>query len=333
MGIGSVTLAGVWIFPVRVLDFSAMADGMSDRGGDRPVAPAGPSLPEGRLRRSHACLVVQQGAEIGRDFRLRRHGMVIGRSPEADIRLLDGRVSRAHARIAPSGGLLAEDGAYVLEDLQSTNRTFVNSDPIGRVTLAHGDRVQIGDTVLEFVVLDEVEASIHARIRDRIEYDPLTGLLTEGSLHLALKAELDRCLRYDLPLAVLVMDLDNIRSVNGTDAHPTGIHVLGEVGRLIHQTIRREDVCARYGGKGFLGYLSETRAVGGVAAAQRIRSAIEAHPFTLGGQPTRVTISIGVAAAPPDGLNVGSLVEAADAALNRARRAGRNRVCIAERSG
>jgi diguanylate cyclase (GGDEF)-like protein len=282
----------------------------------------------GRGKR-HAALVVLKGEEIGRDFRLRKNSTVIGRGEAADIRVPDQGASRAHARVVYQGTGMGDRTRFVITDLGSTNRTFVNGQPIRSVELHDGDKVQIGDTIFKFVVLDDVEARFHAEVRDRITYDRLTGLLTKESLYLAFQRELDRCLRYGLPLAVLMMDLDRFKAVNDTHGHLMGSHVLSDVGRIIRRDIRSADVSARYGGEEFVSCLAETDMAGAELAAERIRSGIEAHVFTLDEVSIRVTISIGVAAAPQHGRTIEELVAAADRALYRAKETGRNRVCAA----
>jgi len=279
--------------------------------------------------KSHASLIVLQGSELGRDFRLRGNLMIVGRSPEADIRLPDGGASRAHACIERAMDGEAPNTTYRLRDLGSTNQTFVNDEPIVQVELNDGDKVRIGETIMKFVLLDEIEASFHAEVRDRIVYDQLTGLLTKESLYLAFARELDRCVGYGLPLSVLMMDLDRFKSVNDTHGHLMGSHVLSEVGAVIRNSIREEDVSARYGGEEFVSYLAEADLEGALLAAERVRAAIEAHRFTFEGKTIEVTISIGAAQAPAHGTEMTALVAAADRALYRAKESGRNRICAA----
>jgi diguanylate cyclase (GGDEF)-like protein len=277
----------------------------------------------------HAALIVLQGEEIGRDFRLRKNSMLIGRGTAADICLPDDGASREHARIDYLGADATGGSMFSITDLESTNRTFVNSKETQSVRLRDGDKVQIGGTILKFVMLDGVEAKFHSDVRDRISYDQLTGLLTKESLYLAFERELERCLSYGLPVSVLMMDLDRFKSVNDTHGHLMGSHVLAEVGKIIRHHIRSADVSARYGGEEFISYLAETDLPGAVLAAERVRSAIEAHEFVLDEVGIRVTISIGVAAAPLHGRSVKELVGEADRALYRAKASGRNRVCAA----
>jgi two-component system, cell cycle response regulator len=296
---------------------------------DSTVAIKRTKLDSGPLRKSRAALVVLQGAEIGRDFRLKREGMVIGRGLEATVRIPDDLASREHARIEVLWDATKQTPTYVLVDLGSTNHTFLNSRRIERSGLNDGDKIQIGETVLKFVILDDIEAKFHAEVRNRITYDQLTGLLTKESLYVALANELKRCARYNLPLSVLMMDLDRFKKVNDTHGHQMGSHVLAEVGRLIRATIREVDVSARYGGEEFVSYLSEAPAQGAIRAAERIREAIERNPFALEGLTIQVTISIGVACFPDHGGEIKSLVARADKALYAAKESGRNRVCLA----
>ena len=299
---------------------------MSLKDLDQTLAIGRPQLDE-RLRKSYASLVVLRGAEIGRDFRLRKSDMTMGRGLDVDIRLPDDLASREHARVERSWDVQGRGATYVVTDLASTNGTFVNAKPVERAVLQDGDKIQIGDTVLKFVVLDDIEATFHAEVRDRITYDQLTGLLTKESLYLAFEMELLRCMRFGLPLAVLMMDLDHFKRVNDGRGHQMGSHVLAEVGRLIRESIRDADVSGRYGGEEFISYLAETGVAPARLVAERIRAAIEAHSITLDGVSIGVTISIGVATAPQHGTDVKSLVGAADRALYRAKETGRNRVC------
>jgi diguanylate cyclase (GGDEF)-like protein len=281
-----------------------------------------------RWKKHHASLVVMQGAEIGRDFRLRRGSMTIGRGLDVDIRIPDDLASRRHARIEISWDPFKETATFVLTDLNSTNHTFVNSRQADRIDLQDGDKIQIGDTVLKFVLLDEIEVKFHAEVRNRITFDQLSGLLTKESLFLALDMELKRCHRYTVPLAVLMMDLDHFKAVNDTRGHMMGSHVLAEVGRLIARSIRGADVAARYGGEEFVAYLPEADGAGAVQVAERIRMNIESTEFALDGQTVRSSISVGIALFPAHGHDLKSLVARADRALYRAKEDGRNRVCL-----
>ena len=295
---------------------------------DKTLITERPEEDTQRWKKHHACLVVMQGAEIGRDFRLRRGSMTIGRGLDVDIRIPDDLASRRHARVDFNWDPFKETASFVLVDLDSTNHTFVNSRQVDRTDLQDGDKIQIGDTVLKFVVLDEIEVKFHAEVRNRITFDQLTGLLTKESLYLALEMELKRCHRYTVPLGVLMMDIDHFKQVNDTHGHLMGSHVLSEVGRLISRSIRGADVAARYGGEEFIAYLPEADGAGAVQVAERIRMAIESNEFTLDGKTARATISVGIGLFPGHGGELKALVARADQALYRAKEDGRNRVCL-----
>jgi len=280
------------------------------------------------LRKGHASLVVLKGAEIGRDFRLRRGTTVIGRGLDTDVRLPDDLASREHARLEYTWDPAAQVSSFVLIDQGSTNHTFVNSHRVERVELKDGDKIRIGGTVLKFVLLDDIETKFHEEVRSRITYDQLTGLLTRESLELALERELKRSKAYGLTLAVLMMDLDRFKLVNDAHGHPAGSRVLTEVGRLIRESIRAADVSARYGGEEFLAYLAEATPLGAMQAAERVRRSIEECEFRVDDLTIRITISIGVALFPVHGQEIKTLVARADKALYRAKNGGRNRVCL-----
>ena len=305
-----------------------------DSPGDQTLAfRAGVHDPRS-LARVHPGLVVIQGREIGREYRLRRSPLVLGRDEGAHVRLPDEGVSRRHAMIELSWGGDRRVERIVIRDLASTNGTLVNGERVASAQLREGDKIQLGDTVLKFVLQDDLDARFHQEVHNRIAYDQLTGLLTKEFLYVAIETELKRCGKYGLPMAVLMMDIDRFKQVNDGYGHLMGSHVLTEVAGLIREDLRSTDVAARYGGDEFLAYLSEVSLEGGAQAAHRIRSAVEKHPFTrtdeMGRSTTvRLTISLGVSEFPHHGNSLESLVAAADAALYRAKESGRNRVCVA----
>jgi diguanylate cyclase len=130
-----------------------------------------------------------------------------------------------------------------------------------------------------------------------------------------------------------MMDLDHFKDVNDTYGHMVGSKTLEETGRIIKDSLRAGDVAARFGGEEFAAFLLDATYYQGLVAAERVRMALEKHPFSASrvDSPTQathhITISIGVAAFPEDATDPIKLVELADSALYRAKRSGRNRVC------
>jgi diguanylate cyclase (GGDEF)-like protein len=135
------------------------------------------------------------------------------------------------------------------------------------------------------------------------------------------------------PYAVLMMDLDNFKEINDRYGHVAGDAVLRGVGEAILSVTRREDVAARYGGEEFAVILPGLDAARGEAVGDRIRRLVEERTQDVEGlaRPLRVTLSVGVSAYPEHGEDHQLLLERADAALYRAKRSGKNRVCGAGR--
>lgn len=129
----------------------------------------------------------------------------------------------------------------------------------------------------------------------------------------------------DARAAVLMLDLDHFKEFNDRYGHPAGDEALRVFAGLLRSSIRETDVAARYGGEEFAIYLHDTDAAAAAEIAERIRERTETTIIPLGpGQTGRLTVSVGIAAAPDDGLDRVGLLRAADEALYRAKLAGRN---------
>jgi diguanylate cyclase (GGDEF)-like protein len=271
-----------------------------------------------------ATLVVVKGVEIGRHYPLRRNRVVLGRGEGADVMIPHKEISRAHAMIEAlrMGG----ETIHRLSDLGSTNRVFVNGQPVERHVLASGDKIQLGDAVLKFELLDAIDEKFHTEIRNRIQYDDLTGLLTYESFRTALQWELERLATSAKGCAVVMMDLDDFKKLNDSYGHLAGSFVLREVGGAIRENLRQFDVSARYGGEEFVAYLPETDGTEALIAAERLRRVLCDGAFVHQARVIRLTISMGIAHFPDDGRQLEALIERADQRLYRAKRDGKNRV-------
>lgn len=161
--------------------------------------------------------------------------------------------------------------------------------------------------------------------------DPLTGLYNRRYLQEVLEREIRRSIRSEQHLGILILDLDHFKKFNDTYGHEAGDAVLRETASFLIRSVRAEDFVCRYGGEEFVVVLPTADLRASEARAQRIREKLRDlvvmdHGRSLG----LITASIGVAALPDQGINEKQLLEAADAALYRAKREGRDRVVVAE---
>jgi two-component system, cell cycle response regulator len=163
--------------------------------------------------------------------------------------------------------------------------------------------------------------------------DSLTGLYNRRFLDAELKLELDRSARSQVPVGVLLCDVDHFKQINDEYGHLAGDGVLREVARRLLNAVRNGDLVARYGGEEFVVLLPDSGREKLREIGERCRRAFEVLPFELPyGHEARVTISIGGACWPEDASAPRELVGAADAALYQAKAEGRNRIRLSDRA-
>ncbi|HXX46666.1 MAG TPA: GGDEF domain-containing protein [Myxococcota bacterium] len=267
-------------------------------------------------------LVVVAGADIGKRHPLPAGGLVIGRDPHAaGLVLVDPAVSARHCVVELVGG-----GSFRVSDLGSRNGTFVNGEKVGERTLVEGDKIFVGETVLRFSLSDEIEEQFHDRIEVLMNVDALTGLLVKRAFDLELARAFEAAKRAGAPLGLLMMDLDGLKSINDHRGHQMGSLCIAEVGAMIRQEIQPFGRACRYGGDEFIALVEARGADGAAAIGERIRARVEGYEFVRDGVRVSTTISIGVAELEPGLATPDHLLQLADEALYRAKRAGRNRV-------
>ncbi len=271
---------------------------------------------------SRPCLVVIQGEDIGKVYEFNRDEIDIGRSSENCIPLNEGKVSRQHAVIRRTG-----DG-YLLDDLGSTNGTFVNGHRVNEVQLVDGDLLSIGRTTLKFVVQAGVESEFHERIYRMATIDTLTGVSNRKVFSDRLKAEFSKAQRYNRPMGLIMIDLDHFKSINDRFGHASGDSVLKEVARRLSENIRKSDLLARFGGEEFAIILPETDLDESARIAEKLRRCMVEPGFIADGNEFSVTISAGVASYQADASDEGVLFSRADRRLYDAKHRGRNQVLI-----
>jgi diguanylate cyclase (GGDEF)-like protein len=209
---------------------------------------------------------------------------------------------------------------------------------LGAMSIArHGEAfTREEEELLEYLagqaVVSIENASLHETVERQAVTDELTGLANVRAFLSILNRELERSRRFDTPLGLVMVDLDDFKHVNDTHGHQQGDEVLAHVAGALRDVSRELDTAARYGGEELAVVLPQTDAAGAAQLAERMRSAVEALRVPrVGGKGTiGVTASFGVAAAPEDGFERTVLIAAADAALYAAKAGGKNRV---ERAG
>jgi len=157
--------------------------------------------------------------------------------------------------------------------------------------------------------------------------DSLTGLLNTACVVERCDEEIGRAKRYGHHVSCLLVDVDRFKRVNDSYGHPAGNEVLVALARLLRAKVRGSDAVGRYGGEEFLLVLPETDRHGGAVLAERLRRAVEGSVFRIGPDEVRVTVSVGGATFPEDGI-IGreTLLRAVDQAVYQAKAEGRNRV-------
>jgi diguanylate cyclase (GGDEF)-like protein len=275
------------------------------------------------------CLVVIAGAHLGEIFPVDTE-MLIGRDPEASLRLAeDEGVSRRHARVTP-----VADGA-LLADLGSQNGTYVDGERVQERVLKEGMKIRVGQTtVLKFARYDALEERAQRQLLESALRDGLTRAFNRRYFLERLAAEIRFAERHAQPLALLMLDIDHFKQLNDAHGHLIGDDVLRAVVGVLSDTLRAEDVLARYGGEEFAVLVRGVNQDGARVLGERLRKEIGELGLTKeGGEKLAVTVSIGVSMFPlanasevPSEQIGKKLIELADAALYRAKNAGRNRV-------
>ena len=295
----------------------------SQRMTETTLALPPPSTPKQTTR---ALLTFTSGSTAGRAHTVRDGETLLGRGREAHVRVDDAGASRLHAKITA-----LDEGRYVIDDLGSTNGTFVGGKRLQHAELHSGDRINIGPNVsISFSILDSQAEIVAHRLYESSVRDPLTQSYNRRYLVDRLTSEVAYAKRHRSSLALILFDLDHFKRVNDTHGHLAGDEVLREVAALVTRLIRSEDVFARFGGEEFIVVARGIEHVNAGRFAERLRVAIERLEIASEGALLHVTISVGYASvdelAEPQ-RDAEGLIRLADERVYKAKTAGRNRIC------
>jgi diguanylate cyclase (GGDEF)-like protein len=168
---------------------------------------------------------------------------------------------------------------------------------------------------------------LHQRVQEQAVTDPLTGLWNRRHMAQTLEREVARSLRFGHPISLIILDVDDFKQINDREGHLQGDMVLEAVAQVVLDGTRSIDVAARYGGDELAVVLVETDREGALILGERLADRMRSTQVPLReGEPMAVTISLGVATIPDSAHDLDSLVDAADRALLRAKRAGKNQI-------
>ena len=255
-------------------------------------------------------------------------------------------------------GNVRSDAGYIASGVEGARSEIAlpirfEEELLGVLTIESGtedafdeDDVRLLSTLSAQVAVCLHQAHVFAESERMAVTDGLTGLYNHRYFHDRLRGEMARCTRYTRPLSLVMVDLDEFKAINDRFGHLKGDDVLREVARCIKKNIRGSvatmatkrvdvDIASRYGGEEFIVIMPEAPAAGAAIAAERLRSVIEAEVGLAAGlvhedgQPWKVTGSFGVATFAP-GLEADYFIRRADEAVYEAKRAGKNRVIVAE---
>lgn len=275
-------------------------------------------------------LIVLKGTDrdFGREFCIEKDKVIIGRGIDVDFQVWDSKVSRNHLAIylvpTESG-----EKKVIYEDLMSTNGTYVNEKFSLKGELRNGDRIKIGDTVLKFEIMDELEQEFSKRLYKMAVTDSLTGLYNKEYFYDELRRQFHIAMRYGRELSLIMLDIDNFKQVNDNYGHLAGDEALKSVAFAILETVRFQDIVSRFGGDEFCVLLPETSISGARFLGYRIKRAIERLEIPSDKGSFKITVSMGVVST-KGVLNFIDFIKKVDDALLEVKKSERSKINVKE---
>ncbi len=283
---------------------------------DQTVRGRGPAPVMAEMPR-RPCLTVLRGGPVGLVYTLLADTeTLIGRGGDADIPFDEQRVSRRHSLIK-----VDDKGRALIEDLGSSNGTFVNGVRVKSQELKDRDRIQIGYTcIIQFSYQDELEYQLQHEIAGGIK-DPLTKIYTSKYFQDRLDTEFIYARRRNVQLGVLMFAIDHFSELSLAHGPAIGDQILVKLSERVEPILRAGDVFARHDAERFVILARDLDTDGSVILAQRIRKVIQESPFDCDGTLLRLTASVGLATLGDSPTEAAHLVELAETSLHKAREA------------
>ncbi|MGC8579118.1 MAG: diguanylate cyclase [bacterium] len=278
------------------------------------------NLNDFKNERRASCIIIE-GEQIGRVFNLTKQKNIIGRIAEADIHLNSPTVSRKHAEI------IIDDNSIFINDLNSSNGTYVNGKKVTKTELHEGDIFSIGTYKLKLISLSEHDTEFFRRLKENAEKDALTGLYNKASIINMLTAMLDEAKHSNRYISIAMLDIDLFKKINDIYGHLAGDSALKDIATLLISQLRSTDRLGRFGGEEFLIIFKDTPIHDAGIISERLRKTIAGSYITYGGKRINVTVSIGLACNKNETEEINdaeSLIKIADEKLYIAKGKGRN---------
>lgn len=268
-------------------------------------------------------LVVLAGESVGRVIRLHPgNNMVAGRSRSCEIFIDCSNISRRHASFE-----LDPEGQTTVVDLGSTNGTLVNGKKSDRALLHDGDRVCFGNVILRYSQKDGLEFDFQKKLYDKATKDVLTGAFNKRYFMEALNKEFSFHSRRRAPLSLIMMDLDDFKKINDTYGHVNGDIVLKSLASELLQSLRREDLLARFGGEEFVAIFRDTHHDEALSIANKLMELIKGLNFETLDASFGIGITMGIATFYEDNYtSPDDLLMAADRNLYVGKKEGKGRI-------
>ena len=198
---------------------------------------------------------------------------------------------------------------------------------LGKVNYYSIEEEQLFDYLADQIAIALDNAILHQRVQDLSITDNLTGLNNRHFLNKRLDELWSKAQRHNEPLSMILTDIDNFKSINDTFGHKRGDEVLAEMGRILKECVRKEDLVARYGGEEFVVVMQNTTAEKAMELAERIRIEVENLKFDWAKMP--IITSLGIVVFPESGAkDAVGLTHAADQAMYSSKTSGKNKTTI-----
>ena len=271
-------------------------------------------------------VTVISGPRTGLSFVIKPNlGLTLGRSPEADIQIIDTGISRKHIYMH------FVDETVFVEDLGSANGTYVNGEQLRHeMQIRNGDQISIGvSTVLKFSLSNQLDAEYQDHIQEQLSRDALTNAYNRKAFTQCLNSLYVTAKQDFAPICLLMVDIDRFKAVNDTYGHQVGDKILTHVAQSLFNSVRNADYVCRYGGDEFSIVCPNIDSLRGLQLAEKIRTNVESLRFKVNGKQINVTISIGISNYPENQIQcVSQFISYADKAMYKAKRNGRNQIGV-----